>query len=371
MNIKKLFEKTSTGFKEFVAKVEFANVVGLSEELDKYIKKGTTNTTLILDNGERTDNISLPNNSGRLLVDTKNEANVDFANSDESKKLTVGYNGIKYYNKTDTLDTSDLFFYVDETGCYANVFEASSVRQKISTSATVAAGTVTVSYNANSLGSDVNAKLNYGNLTITSTQTSNIWDEEQTTTNKITYSINNIKRNDFTYTFPDKSGTIELVDEEKDAKLKHIELVEGFHNNYVAFYTFGNGEEFVNYVKSDKSGVDYYDIIIDDSIISAISLNNSGYYNQSVIKDNAILLYNGKYDFDTDNSAIYKVYGISEDATILPDSIIIVNYDNNKQYKLNIDKCVELGILTEEDIATQTSRLKTNVFNKFNAKIVK
>lgn len=39
MNIKRLFEKTNTGFKEFVAKVDFANVIGLSEELSKYIKK--------------------------------------------------------------------------------------------------------------------------------------------------------------------------------------------------------------------------------------------------------------------------------------------------------------------------------------------
>ena len=31
MNIKRLFEKTSTGLKEFVAKVDFANVIGLVE----------------------------------------------------------------------------------------------------------------------------------------------------------------------------------------------------------------------------------------------------------------------------------------------------------------------------------------------------
>ena len=39
MNIKRLFEKTNTGFKEFIAKIDFANVIGLSEELTKYIKK--------------------------------------------------------------------------------------------------------------------------------------------------------------------------------------------------------------------------------------------------------------------------------------------------------------------------------------------
>ena len=43
MNIKRLFEKTNTGFKEFVAKVDFANVIGLSEELSKYIKKDSNN----------------------------------------------------------------------------------------------------------------------------------------------------------------------------------------------------------------------------------------------------------------------------------------------------------------------------------------
>lgn len=41
MNIKRLFEKTNTGFKEFIAKVDFANVIGLSEELTKYIKKNS------------------------------------------------------------------------------------------------------------------------------------------------------------------------------------------------------------------------------------------------------------------------------------------------------------------------------------------
>lgn len=43
MNIKRLFEKTNTGFKEFIAKIDFANVIGLSEELTKYIKKDSNN----------------------------------------------------------------------------------------------------------------------------------------------------------------------------------------------------------------------------------------------------------------------------------------------------------------------------------------
>ena len=41
MNIKRLFEKTSTGLKEFVAKVDFANVIGLGEELTKYLKRNS------------------------------------------------------------------------------------------------------------------------------------------------------------------------------------------------------------------------------------------------------------------------------------------------------------------------------------------
>lgn len=41
MNIKRLFEKTSTGLKEFVAKVDFANVIGLNEELSKYVKRNS------------------------------------------------------------------------------------------------------------------------------------------------------------------------------------------------------------------------------------------------------------------------------------------------------------------------------------------
>ena len=41
MNIKRLFEKTSTGLKEFVAKVDFANVIGLTEELTKYVKRNS------------------------------------------------------------------------------------------------------------------------------------------------------------------------------------------------------------------------------------------------------------------------------------------------------------------------------------------
>ena len=42
MNIKRLFEKTSTGLKEFIAKVDFANVIGLSEELTKYVKRNSS-----------------------------------------------------------------------------------------------------------------------------------------------------------------------------------------------------------------------------------------------------------------------------------------------------------------------------------------
>ena len=41
MNIKRLFEKTSTGLKEFVAKIDFANVIGLNEELTKYVKRNS------------------------------------------------------------------------------------------------------------------------------------------------------------------------------------------------------------------------------------------------------------------------------------------------------------------------------------------
>ena len=41
MKIKRLFEKTSIGLKEFIAKVDFANVIRLGEELTKYIKRNS------------------------------------------------------------------------------------------------------------------------------------------------------------------------------------------------------------------------------------------------------------------------------------------------------------------------------------------
>ena len=195
MNIKRLFEKTSTGLKEFVAKVDFANVIGLGEELAKYITK-----------------------------DSDNEANVNYVNSTRDKTLTTGYDGINYINYAPNNITL-------RTHIYDNI--------------------ATFYYSNNNLKTSAFSTVTYDSFKIRQPTPGH--------TSSTTYRAKNIERDNFTYTFPDKSGTIELVDEDKDNKLNHIELVDGLHNSisfcnftFIVIYIFN---QFFNIFERNKTTI--------------------------------------------------------------------------------------------------------------------
>lgn len=290
MNIKRLFEKTSTGLKEFVAKVDFANVIGLGEELAKYIKK-----------------------------DSDNEANVNYVNSTRDKTLTVGYDGINYTNYAPNNTTL-------KTHIYDNI--------------------ATFHYSNNNTRVSFFSTVTYDSFQIRQHSPSNI--------SSTTYRDKNIARDNFTYTFPDKSGTIELVDEDKDNKLNHIELVDGLHNSkYCSFVSFKNIEELIEYVNNNKGKItEAYTIYNDENDIHYISLGT----------DNALVAaHSGLNGFtimygNMDDSGITtdKVLGFTDEGAIFPSNLQLIT-DNNELYSLNLDKCIELGILTKDNTTIQIS----------------
>ena len=160
MNIKRLFEKTSTGLKEFVAKVDFANVIGLGEELAKYVKK-----------------------------DSDNEANVNYVNSTRDKTLTTGYNGIKYIVVNDEI--SDVVFNVNDKGvCNSKQFVCSSSLDRTSYNTTINSKSIGIFYNGPFLSKSINISDN----SITFSNTSSFGDIEDGGNNtlKTIYSIDNI-----------------------------------------------------------------------------------------------------------------------------------------------------------------------------------
>ena len=486
MNIKKLFEKTSTGLKEFVAKVDFANVVGLSEELAKYIKKGSndyvdninpdinydddvpkiefvygdgSSDSVILDlaseefpglmsaadknkidnyvgtrlnipdsityvnpelqkeytsigyrgikytNGVDTFNVSngdidikndnikingteisyikgadsatlnqtgvvvnyastdsadnsthrititsnaikykyfidnsmndgenesgdytytLPKANGRLLVDGENEANPTFVNNNKTKTLTIGYNGIDYsYDQTNNI----------------------TYRTHIDNS------TATFSYIVKNTRVSSSSIISYDSFEIRKQSPSG--------SSSTSYKANNITKDNFTYTFPDKSGTIELVDEEKDNKLKQITNSNSLNIGYQYSTSFSSVEELIDYVNNNPTTEQYMSYINNESIGSII-LAKDGYIKYSFMSNTSGFgVIEGTLDFDSKETTINKTVGFDTSEAILPNDIkILDDIDHNKAYKLDIAKCLELGILTELNINSINAKAK-------------
>ena len=291
MNIKRLFEKTSTGLKEFVAKVDFANVIGLGEELAKYVKK-----------------------------DSDNEANVNYVNSTRDKTLTVGYDGINYINYAPNNITL-------KTHIYDNI--------------------ATFDYSNNNSKVSLFSKVTYDSFQIRQSTSSHT----SFTTNR----ANNIAKDNFTYTFPDKSGTIELVDEDKDNKLNHIELVDGTNNikfcNFAS--SFKNLNELTEYVNNNKGKItEAYTICNDESNTYYLSLGTNGALVMAQSGINGFVITYGNME---DNSITTdKVLGFNNEKAVFPTNLNLIT-DNNELYSLNLDKCIELGILTKDNTTVQIS----------------
>lgn len=481
MNIKRLFEKTSTGLKEFVAKVDFANVIGLSEELAKYIKKDSNeyvaeinpdinfdgddpaiefvygdgssksvtlelaseefpglmsandknkidnyvgtrlnvpNITYVDSNNQETyasigyegikytdtvatfnvsngdinienDNIkinereisytrgsnsttlnqtglivddtstdgvdnstnrititsntikykyfidnsmtdgedesgdytyNLPKANGRLLVDSENEANPTFVNNDKTKTLTIGYDGIYYsYNERSNI-THGIYIY-DNTAKF--------------------------SYNIKNSRVNLSSTVTFDGFEIKRQSPSN--------SSSTHYRANNITRDKFTYTFPDKSGTIELVNEEKDNKLKHIALVDGSHNNkYCSFASFKNLEELIEYVNNNKGKItEAYTIVNDETNMYCVSLGIDGALVFSQFGLDGIAINYGNLR-DDGNVMMDKMVGFSVSGAVFPSNLQLIT-DSNELYSLNLDKCIELGIVAKDNTTAKIS----------------
>ena len=292
MNIKRLFEKTSTGLKEFVAKVDFANVIGLGEELAKYVKK-----------------------------DSDNEANVNYVNSTRDKTLTVGYDGINYINYAPNNITL-------KTHIYDNI--------------------ATFHYSNNNSKASVISTVTYDNFQIRQTAPGH--------TSSTTYRAKNIARDNFTYTFPDKSGIIELVDEDKDNKLNHIELVDGTNN--IKFCNFASSfkslNELTEYVNNNKGKItEAYTICNDETNTYYLSLGTDGALVMTQSGINGFAINYGNLS-DDGNIMMDRMVGFSDSGAVFPTNLTLIT-DSNETYSLNLDKCIELGILTKDNTTVQIS----------------
>lgn len=303
---------------------------------------------------------TLPKANGRLLVDTENEANPNFVNVDKTKKLTIGYDGIKYNVTNDEDGSENIAFNVTSDGtCNASSFTCSYYMQKVSVGTTVDNNGVSI-YNNGPMG---NISSNLSNTELKFNSNSNgFWDEESSSSST-SYKANGITKNDFTYSFPDKSGTIELVDEEKDDKLKQITNFGGI-DGYQYSTSFANIEELINYVKTEKN-TEARMSVVNNQEIGSIILAMDGSITYSTISTDGFVTIKGKIDFDSSNADINKLVGVTCDEAILPNDISILDdVDTNKSYSLDIAKCLELGILVEKTTSSETINAKS--FNLLN-----
>lgn len=258
---------------------------------------------------------TLPKANGRLLVDSENEANPTFVNNDKTKTLTVGYNGIDYsYNESSNI--------THRTCIYDNIAK--------------------FSYNVKNSRVNISSTVTYNGFEIKRQSPSN--------SSSTHYGANNITRDNFTYTFPEKSGTIELVDEEKDNKLKHIDLVDGSHNiKYCNFASsFKSFEELAEYVNNNKGKItEAYTIYNDDTDTYHVSFGTDGALVMAQSGLNGFMLSYGNIN-NYEEGTVEKRIGFSNDAAILPSNLILIT-GSNELYFLNLDKCIELGIVTKDN----------------------
>lgn len=374
MNIKRLFEKTSTGLKEFIAKVDFANVIGLSEELTKYIKRNSnqyvaeinpdinfdgdipvinfiygdgSSNDVILDLASEefpglmstTDKNKIDNYVGTRL----NVPNITYVNPEFQEKYTsIGYEGIKYTNGVCTFNVSNGDIYIKNDNIKINETEISYTR-----------GSNSTTLNQTGLIVDDTSTESFDNSTHRITITSNSIKYKYFIDNSMTDGES--KSGDYTYTFPDKSGTIELVDEDKNNKLNHIELVDGLHNSkYCSFVSFKNIEELVEYVNNNKGKItEAYTIYNDENDIHYISLGTDGALVAAHSGLNGFTIMYGNLRNDG-NATLDKALGFNDEGAIFPSNLQLIT-DNNEVYSLNLAKCIELGIVTKDNTTVQIS----------------
>lgn len=309
---------------------------------------------------------NFPKANGRLLVDSENEANPNFVNADKTKKLAIGYNGIEY-NIINNEGYNDIVFNVTSDGtCNANEFSCSYSANKATIGTNITRNDVII-YNNRPFGNTTSI-LNNNSLTFSSSSSFLDEDGEIKLNNSSTiYSANNIKKGDLTFNLPKKSGTIELVDEEKDNKLKQITNLSNNDKiiNYQYSTSFANANELVDYVKNNNITERYMSYIGNDSIGSIMLSKNGTISYSAMINDSGFYTLNGTLDFNTNEIKIHKEVGFDTDTAILPNDISILDDvdPDNKIYKLDIAKCLELGILVETSNSTNAKAKSVNFLN--------
>ena len=267
---------------------------------------------------------TLPKANGRLLVDSENEANVNYVNSNRDKILTIGYDGINYINHAPNNITL-------KTHIYDNI--------------------ATFHYSNNNSRASVISTVTYDSFQIRQTAPGH--------TSSTTYRAKNIARDNFTYSFPNKSGTIELVDKEKDNKLNHIELVDGTNNTKFCNFasSFKSLDELAEYVNNNKGKITKaYTICNDETDMYCVSLGTDGALVFSQFGFDGIAITYGKLS-DDGNVIIDKIVGFNDSVAIFPTNLTLIT-DSNELYSLNLDKCIELGILTKVNKSSINAKAK-------------
>lgn len=163
------------------------------------------------------------------------------------------------------------------------------------------------------------------------------------------------KSGDYTYTFPDKSGTIELVDEDKDNKLNHIELVTGTNNTKFCNFasSFKSFDELVEYVNNNKGKItEAYTICNDESNTYYVSLGTDGALVMTQSGINGFVITYG--NMEDSGITADKTLGFNNEKAVFPSNLNLIT-DSNELYSLNLDKCIELGILTKDNTTVKIS----------------
>ena len=308
--------------------------------LDTILKPATKEATGLMSSEDKN---KIDNYVGTRL----NVPNITYVNPELQEEYTsIGYEGIKYTNGVCTFNVSNGDINIKSDNIKINETEISYTRGSNSTT------------------------LNQTGLIVDDTSTESF----DSSTHRITITSNNIKykyfidnsmndgeskSGDYTYTFPDKSGTIELVDEEKDNKLKQITNTDDLNIGYQYSTSFSSLEELANYVNNNPTTEQYMSYINNEEVGSFL-LTKNGEVSCSVMSDTiGFTVLKGTLDFDNKEVINEKIVGFDTNEAILPNCIkILDDVDNNKAYELNIAKCLELGILTEVNKSSINAKAK-------------
>lgn len=333
MNIKRLFEKTNIGFKEFVAKVDFANIIGLAEELTKYIKKdsndyvATINSDLNVDDEIPKITYTYGNgNINNIYLDLASEDGPGLMTSNDKVKL----DGFPTLSNSNIL--TDIGNY-ERSNSFINLVYKSTSTQTPYPKIKIEAATTTYA----------------GVMTATDKQTLN--KVHDITENKAFVSVDSFQNNKLTGVRIDFGANNELdtssiyinnVTSTVDGCMSHADKVK-LDNIQLSF--FKDLDEIIDYVKTNNKNISGI-YCNNNSEIYIVNLDTYGNMETTTLTNSGFNVDRKHLNFDDNTSSDISSTYLHADTVLLPNNINIVK--NDTLYIIDINKGIELGLIKPE-----------------------